>query len=209
MARILITMILSSIFFFSGCGYGLYFVHGPETQEEVQVVTENEDSVKDESSQYYYATYLVDPIMLEHVDLAKKKAYIKNVKETLVNFYKVARDTHRRQNDNFIKELGREVNNYVKIYIEPVINDPEAVENLETRPEIAKLHLLSASLYFDLSGYYQAKFYLERLSERYESEFLSSITIDQMNIGYSTVAEGVKGLKEKISLKHMARIENK
>ncbi|RLC02693.1 MAG: hypothetical protein DRI57_29840, partial [Deltaproteobacteria bacterium] len=127
--------------------------------------------------------------------------------EALINFCLIARDTGRRENELFVKEIGREANSFVKIYVEPIVNDSEAVRNLKTKAEIAKLQFLSASLYFELAGYFQAKFYLERLSGQYESDFLSSVTMNQMHMSYSTVAEGITDLQKRIALKQMTTAE--
>ncbi len=203
-------MILASFFTLSGCGYGLYFVQmDKEEQVEIQVTAQEESKTgEDEASRYYYTTHSPSPIILTHADIDKKKVYISRAKETLMHFRTMARDTAMRKEEVFIKEVGREANSYVKIYIEPILNDPDAIGNLETKAEIAKLHLLSASLYFELAGYFQSKFYLERLVEQYENDFLSGITIDQMHLGYGTVAEGIKDLQKRISLKQMTTTSN-
>ena len=194
-------MFLASFIILSGCGYSLVHVDSDE-KADVQVTEKIEsDGLEDENSRYYYTTQAPSQIALTHADIAKKKQYIGSVKDTLMNFRLIASDTTRRENELFIKETGREANSFVKTYVEPIINDPEAVRNLETKAEIAKLQLLSASLYYELSGYFQAKFYLERLSERYQSDFLSSVTVDEMQMGYSTLSEAIAGLQKKITLK--------
>lgn len=205
--RRLIITIVASFIILSGCGYAL--VHVDPDEKLAGQVTEKElpDGLDDGTSRYYYTTQSPSPIALTHADIAKKKLYISRVKETLMNFCLIARDTSRRENELFIKEIGRESNSFVKNYVEPIINDSEAVRNLETKAEIAKLQLLSASLYFELAGYFQAKFYLERLSGQYEIDFLSSVTMDQMHTGYSTVAEGITELQKKIALKQMTAAE--
>ena len=146
--------------------------------------------------------------MLTHADTDKKKIYINRAKETLMQFRVLARDTRNLKDDFSTEELGREADSYVKNYIEPIINDPDAVRNMEIKAEIAKLQLLSAALYFDLAGYYQAKYYLKRLTEQYESDFLSSVTIDQMDIDFNTLAEGIEGLQRMISSKQTVNTEN-
>ena len=197
-----IIMMMVSAFIFSGCGYVLVRVDQDKNASNPVAVTEEtlEEGV---TSRYYYTTQSPSPISLTHADIANKKVYIERVKETLMQFRVIARDISKREDELFVKEIGREANSYVKNYVEPIINDPDAVGNLETRAEIAELHLLSASLYFELAGYFQAKFYLERLTGQYENDFLSSITIDQLHMGYSTVSEGIQDLQKKIALKQM------
>ena len=206
--RRLIITIVTSFIILSGCGYALVHVD-PDENLATQVTEKDEsDGVNDETSRYYYTTQSLSHIALTHADIAKKKNYISSVKDTLMNFCLIARDTTRRENELFIKEIGREANSFVKIYVEPIINDSEAVRNLETKSEIAKLQLLSASLYFELGGYFQAKFYLERLSGQYESDFLSSVTMDhQMHLGFSTVADGITDLQKRIALKQLTAAE--
>jgi len=202
-------MILSSILMLSGCGYGLHFVKmDKEKKVGTQVIAKETKTGEDATSRYYYTTNSPSPIILTHSDIDKKKVYINRIKETLLNFRTVAHDTAKLEDDVCVKEIGREANSYVKTYVEPILDDPDAVGNLETNAEIAKLHLLSASLYFEMAGYFQSKFYLERLIEQYESDFLSGITINQMHIGYSTVAEGIKGLQKRIALKQMTTTDN-
>ncbi len=203
-------MILTSILTLSGCGYGLYFVQmDKEKKVETQVTAKEETKTgEDATSRYYYTTHSPSPIILTHADIDKKKVYISRIKDTLINFRTLARDTGKRKEDIYVKEIGREANSYVKIYVEPILNDPDAVGNLETKAEIAKLHLLSASLYFELAGYFQSKFYLERLVEQYENDFLSGITINQMHIGYGTIAEGIKDLQKRIAMKQMTTTNN-
>ncbi len=210
MTKRLSVMILTSFFIFSGCGYGLYVVQMDKEKEAGTQVTATDATKTDEdtTSRYYYTTHSPSPIILTHADIDKKKVYIRRTKETLIHFRTLARDTGKRKDDVFVKEIGREANSYVKIYVEPILNDPDAVGNLETKAEIAKLHLLSASLYFELAGYFQSKFYLERLIEQYENDFLSGITINQMHIGYGTIAEGIKDLQKRIALKQMTSTNN-
>jgi hypothetical protein len=205
--RRLIITIVASFIILSGCGYSLVHVD-PDEKVAVQVTEKDaSDGIDDETSRYYYTTQSPSPIALTHADIAKKKIYISRVKETLINFCLIARDTGRRENELFVKEIGREANSFVKIYVEPIVNDSEAVRNLETKAEIAKLQFLSASLYFELAGYFQAKFYLERLSGQYENDFLSSVTMNQNHMGYSTVAEGITDLQKRIALKQMTTAE--
>ena len=198
-----IILMLVSISIFSGCGYVLVRVDEDRNASIPLVVTE-ENLDNRSKPRYYYTTQSPSPVVLTHADIKNKKVYIERAKETLMQFRVIARDLSNQEEEQYVKEIGREANSYVKSYVEPIINDPDAVGHLETRAEIAKLHLLSASLYYELAGYFQAKFYLERLSGQYENDFLSSITIDQLHMGYSTVFEGIQDLQKKIALKQMA-----
>ena len=100
-----------------------------------------------------------------------------------------------------IEEIGQEANKYIKMYVEPIIFDHNAIENLETKAEIAKLHLLSAFLYFDLAGYYQSSYYLNRLNGRFGTEYLSTITTEHRDYDFNTLAEGIEDLEREIAIK--------
>ncbi len=206
----IVLLMMTSFFFLSGCGYGLYVVQVDPGETETTPITTKDESEEagDITSQYYGSNKSQDPVILTHADIDKKKVYISRAKEMLMQFRILARDTRKLKDDTSVKELGREANSYVKNYIEPIISDPDATENLETKAEIARLYLLSAALYFDLAGYYQAKYYLNRLTEQYEGDFLSSVTIDQMGIGFNTLAEGIEDLKNRISSKQTVSTEN-
>jgi len=200
-----IVTIIASFFFVSGCGYGLYFVKvDPGEEVTTPITTKGEaDEAGDQTNRYYYSGRSQSPVILTHADTDKKKVYINRAKETLMQFRVLARDTRNLKDDFSTKELGREADSYMKNYIEPIINDPDAVGNMEIKAEIAKLQLLSAALYYDLAGYYQARYYLKKLTEQYENDFLSSVTIDQMDIGFNTLAEGIDGLQKMISSKEI------
>ena len=200
---------MASFFFVSGCGYGLYFVKvDPGEEVATPITTKSESDESGDRTAQYYSGRTQSPVMLTHADIDKKKAYINRAKEILMQFRVLARDTCNLKDDKDTQELGREADSYVKNYIEPIINDPDAVGNAEIKAEIAKLQLLSAVLYFDLAGYYQAEYYLRRLTEQYEADFLSSVTIDQMDIGFNTLAEGIDGLKKMISSKQPVNTES-
>ncbi len=195
------------LFLFAGCGYGVYFVHSDPNQEATEKITTSDSSdVSDDLiARYYYTTSSPDPVILTFAEIEKKKIYIQNAKETLQHFHRIAHDIHKRKDVLSTEELGREANIYIKAYVEPVLNDPEAFENSETRAEMARLYLLSSSLYYELDGYYQAKYYLKQLTDRFGIDFLSGISVEQTDTGFNTVAEGVDYLQKKISLKQIAK----
>jgi len=201
-----VMLVLGALLYFSGCGYGLYFVHvDPEEGSETRITKSDIPKESGElNAQHYYNTHSQNPVILTHADIEKKKVYIQKADEALKHFYLVACDTRKRGNISSLNELGREANRYVKIYVEPILNDAGAIENMETRAEVAKLYLVTASLYYELAGYYQAKYYLTELTERFGKAFLLGITTDNKESGYSTVAEGIEYLERRISLKQTA-----
>ncbi len=199
-AIITVTILLLS---FSGCGYSLYIGRddsGNKKQRSIEKVAISGES-DDIEPRYYLADTFPNPVILTHAGMTRKKAYIENAYATLMDFHSVVVDIKKRGKPSMLKEIGHEVNTYIVNYVEPVLNDREAIENLESRAEIAKLYLTTAYLYYDLGGYYRAKYYLRQLNERVEDSFLWGITTNEMNSEFHTVAEGVAFLNKQISLK--------
>ncbi|MBW2566806.1 MAG: hypothetical protein JRE24_07990, partial [Deltaproteobacteria bacterium] len=142
-----------------------------------------------------------DPFVLTHADIKKKEAYIRNTKKTLQLFRLVADDTIRREEILSVQELACEANKYVKVYVKPIMDDPEANKNLETKLETAKLHLLSALLHHDMGMDYQAELYLDLIRERYGNDpSLLDVTMDPTDTGFITLREAIEHLEERVSI---------
>lgn len=187
----IILIITGSFVFFAGCGYDLVLV--PKQPNDETTKTSNL------KLKNYYPATVINPIVLTHADFAKKKVYVFNTKITVEQFRLFAGDTRKFEDNLKTEELGREANKFIKMYVDPIIHDNEVIENPETKAEIAKLYLLSASLYFDLGRPYQARYYLDWLDGRFGGEYLSAITTEQGDDGFITLAEGIENLRKKIS----------
>lgn len=188
----IILIITGSFVFFAGCSYDIVLVKRKPNDETTKT--------SDLKLRNYYPATVINPIVLTHADLEKKKAYILNTKITVEQFRLFADDARKFEDNLKTEELGREANKYIKMYVDPIIHDNEVIENPETKAEIAKLYLLSASLYFDLARPYQAKYYLDWLNGRFEGEYLSAITTERGDDGLVTLAEGIENLRKKISV---------
>lgn len=197
--RKIITMLMIVFFFFCGCGYRIRLVR-VEPEKKSTTITKNEPKF-----QYYDAPSSVNPVTLTYADIETKKVYIQKVSETLKNFFLVARDLKKRKDISNIKELGFEASSYIKHYVEPILDDAGVIDNLGIKAEVAKLYLECAYLFYELAGYYQARYYLRQLVYDFESSFMLGITTDQIYTGFNTVAEGIEYLNKMVSLELSAK----
>ena len=196
-----ILVITVSCMIFSGCTYDLFLVpSGSKKKSETLKVTRHTPPKNDRGKFVDYNTIrLPNPIILTRMDIKKKKAYIHNAKETLKLFRLIVGDTRTRGKTLSIDEMGREAHKYMEVYVKPLINDSEANENSEIKIETAKLYLLSAFLYFDIAGYNKVKQYLNLIQKRYgKDSYLRRMRIDQKDIGFVTLAEGVEELQKRM-----------
>lgn len=198
-----ILVITVSCMILSGCTYDLFVVRsGSKKKPETPKMTNHTSSkINRAKVQDYDMISFQNPIILTHTDIEKKKIYILTAKETLKLFRLIADDTLRRGKTLSLDELGREAHKYMEMYVKPLINDSEAYENSETKIEIAKLHVLGAFLYFDIGGYNKVRQYLDLIHTRYgKDSYLLGITINQKDIGFTTLADGIKELQTKLSV---------
>jgi hypothetical protein len=201
--RRVILVIMVSFFFSSGCGHDVLLSPDDwrKKSSDADISYDSSTKTTNEELQNYDTRSFPNPIVLTRADIKKTKVYIHNAKETLKIFDLIVNDTNNRRKDLSIDELGREAHKYIEIYVKPLIYDYEGNNNSETKIEIAKLHLLSAFLYLDLGEVNQAMHYLGLIRTRYASDsYLLGMTIDQKDIGFNTLGEGIKDLMEKISV---------
>ncbi len=136
------------------------------------------------------------------LSIAKKKEYIRTSKATLKNFQTTAIDLRARGQLPAIGEFAKEVKNYISLQVEPILVDAAAVDDLQTRLEVAKLQLLCGLVYADLAEYREARLRLEEMMQRYGSHpDVLNAAIDRNDIGFATLASGMQDLR--------ARIENR
>ena len=74
----IIIIVMTSSFFCSGCGYGLYFVKVDPGEEVTTPITKKDESKHDGilTSRYYATIETQSPVLLAHADIDKKKIYI-------------------------------------------------------------------------------------------------------------------------------------
>ena len=212
-------MITISFFIFSACGYDIalepinskrkfsynILVDPPDSKKKLTDSEISEKNPKKTASlkpENVHTKNLPNPIILTHADIKKKKAYIQNTKKIIKLFLLIADDTGKRKKIlATADDIGHEAMKYIEIYVKAIVNDSEAINHIETKLEITKLHLLTAILYFHIAQYDQAQNYLNLIHKRYGSDMaLLDTTIDKMDVGYNTLSEGVKDLQDRVSI---------
>ncbi len=152
----------------------------------------------------YAAISWLSPVVLTYADIDKKKDYILSTKKSLKRFLIVTKDFRASRDNVNIEEIGREANSFIGIYVDPIISDHGALNNVETKLETAKLHLLCALLYYDLAGYNQSKKYLDLFHQRFGKDpAMLDLSIDPMDIGFNTLSAGIQDLEKKLSAQSM------
>lgn len=138
------------------------------------------------------------PASFSHLDVASKQAHIDSVRSTLKVFHATALDLRRRDRFQSRQSLAAEVDRYVELQVQPIINDFEAGTHLRTRLEIAQLQLLCARIYLELEDYRQVNALLKDMERRFgDQPDVLNATIDRQTIGYGSIAEGMRNLEER------------
>jgi len=140
-----------------------------------------------------------EPAVIAHLDIRKKKIFIESVWKTLKTFERSATDAARRKKPGLDKTLAREMDVYFRNYVNPILDDTEAVGHLETKLDVAKVHLLSGLVFAHLGEPSPARRLLKRFDERYGSDpsFLSS-TLDYETTGFGSLSEGRDALGRRV-----------
>lgn len=145
--------------------------------------------------------------VLGHMSVPQKSIYLENVRKNLKVFRLTAKelDTHRRITREEAQEVCNgqqfrcEVQKYIEIYAMPIIEDPEAQEHIETRLEVAKVTLLSASAYEETGQDGRARKLLSLFNKRYKKDTsIQNAVVDPAEMGYSRLAEGAAQLEVKL-----------
>ncbi len=212
-----IFVMTASLLLFSGCGYdlvieptdtstrfayNLYVV--PDSQEPPTDPETTQDPPQEPTiieCEHGNAANWPDPFTLTHTDIRKKEAYIRNIKETLKLFRLIADDTIRRKKFFCAQELACQTDRYVEIYVRPIMNDSGANNNLETKLEIAKLHVICALLYRDMGRDDPAELHLDKLRQLDGNDAsLLDVTIDPADVGFITLRAAIKDLEARSSV---------
>lgn len=140
------------------------------------------------------------PAEVSHMDIARKQDYIRTTKATLKTFQRSARDLRDRNRPLVLQELSDEVHRYIRLQVDPIVNDFEAGNNLETRLEIGKLQLLSGLVYVELGETGKVRRLLREMNRRYSTHSsLLTTAIDRNDIGFSSLEEGMQALRERLA----------
>ncbi len=147
--------------------------------------------------------------VLDHMNTMQKTQYLKDVKQNLINFRTTAvdLDSHRPprlpdenpadcQREGFHCEVAR----YVEVYAMPVLNDSEALQNLETRLEVAKINLLSAFALYETGSFGQARNLLKMYDKRYRKDVsIETAMVDSRDMEFATLGEAAQNLRSKLT----------
>lgn len=136
---------------------------------------------------------------VSHMDVTQKMAYIHGAESTMKVFHAAAMDLRSRGKLQSQEELAGEVKRYVDLHVEPIVDDFEASNSLDTRIEIAKLQLLCGVVYLELEDYWEALKLLREMENRYgDQPDVLSASIDRNDIGFGTIEDGMRRLEEQL-----------
>jgi len=138
------------------------------------------------------------PAVVSHMDVAKKQAQIDSVKSTLKIFRASAQDLRSRAKPEELEQLTDQVDRYIKLQVQPIVEDFEVEKNLKTRLEIAKLQLLCGLVYLELDNAEENIYKLLRdMERRYgDQPNVLNAAIDRNDVGFGTIGDGMRTLEE-------------
>ena len=147
--------------------------------------------------------------VLDHMSTGQKMQYLANVKQALINFRTTAVDLQSHQPPRPVDEepadcqregFHCEVIRYVEVYAMPILNDAEAMQNLETRLEVAKVNLLSAYALYETGSYGQARGMLKMYDKRYRKDIaIETAMVDSRDMEFATLGEAARNLRTKLT----------
>ena len=138
-------------------------------------------------------------IMPTKADVKVKNKHIQDITRMLVSYHSVLSNTKTYHPESNLDDLSIEVNKYIYMFVNPILNDNYEDDNIETNVLVAKLHFVVISLYFNIANQKQAREYLQLFHQRYGNyKDFSDLTINSMDIGYSTIGEGLKELEQRV-----------
>lgn len=138
-------------------------------------------------------------IMPTKVDVKVQHKYIEDITRMLISYHRVLSNTKNYHPETNLDNLSIEINKYIYMFVDPLLNDVYEDDNIESNVLVAKLHFVVISLYFNVDNKKQAREYLQLFHQRYGNfKNFSDLTINSMDIGYSTLGEGIKELEERV-----------
>jgi hypothetical protein len=136
------------------------------------------------------------PVIPKHIDIKAKQKYVQTVKTSLKLYNQVILDIKNYHGRHNYKELAEEIDKYVNIYVKGILLDSELNGNLDTRVEIAKIHLFVVSMYLDIDYYDRAWEYLKLFHTQYDSDnYLLDMTLNSRDIDYPNLGTGMRTLE--------------
>jgi len=148
--------------------------------------------------------------VLSHMNTGQKVQYLANVKQTLINFRMTAVDLQSHQPPRSVDEepagcqregFHCDVIRYIEVYTMPILNDADAMQNLETRLEVAKVNLLGAYALYETGSYGQARKLLKLFDKRYRKDVsIETAMVDSRDMEFATLGEGASMLRAKLAI---------
>ena len=133
------------------------------------------------------------------VDVKVKHKYIQDITRMLISYQSVLSNTKTYHPESNLDDLSIEVDKYIYMFVNPILNDAYEDDNMEINVLVIKLHFVVISLYFNIDNQKQAREYLQLFHQRYGNyKDFSDLTINSMEIGYSTLGERIKELEERV-----------
>jgi len=140
----------------------------------------------------------LEPPAVSHMDVSLKQAQIASAKSTLKVFYGTALDLRQRGKPDARENLAAEFKRYIDVQVQPLVNDYEAASHLQTRLEIAQLQLLTGRVYLELQEHWEVYKLVRDMQRRYgDQPDVLNAAIDRTDIGFGTIADGIRGLEER------------
>jgi len=112
----------------------------------------------------------VEPVILSHLGDTQKRSYVAGVKQNLRHLLATAGDLASRNKPAPLSQLASQAQKYIETYVRPAIADPTLSEDLETRMEVAKVHLLVGYVYARCGTTKQAGKDVELFKRRYADD---------------------------------------
>lgn len=138
------------------------------------------------------------PPEVSHLDVAGKQAQVDSVKSTLKVFHATARDLRQRDSLDARTQLAAEFKRYYTLQVQPLVEDFESGNSLQTRLEIAQLQLLGGQVFLELQQNWQLYKLLRDMRQRYgDQPDVLNASIDRNDIGYGTIGDGMRSLQER------------
>ena len=138
------------------------------------------------------------PLLSIDIDPEVKLEYLQNVENSLKSYNQIVLDLKYYHNRYNFRELAEETDKYVETYVHDILLDSESNSSIDIKVEIAKIHLLVTSLYFDIGYNIQGLKYLDLFHDRYHNDtYLLEKTLNPRDIGYSSLGQGLRTLKER------------
>lgn len=140
----------------------------------------------------------LEPSAVSHMDVSLKQTQIASAKSTLKVFNGTALDLRQRDKPEARENLAAEFKRYVDLQVQPLVTDFEAASHLQTLLEIAQLQLLTGRVYLELQEHWEVYKLVRDMQRRYgDQPDVLNAAIDRNDIGFSTIADGIRGLEER------------